>query len=333
MGLATAAMAVPAFGGARTTTGILGQGDYRYRVVPGWGHLGAGTPVENCHGLACDREGHVILLTDQIKNNVIIYDTSGKLVHKWGSAFPGAHGLSLVVENGREVLYITDLKRHRVFKTTLSGETLAEWGWPQSTGKYEKEADYRPSWTLHHPDGGFYVLDGYGKDYIMHHDASGKLLKILGGKEGGIDHWGPHGGMMDTRKDHDISMLIAMSDQQHLLRLGLDGTKRGTIPLPGGNPRQIRLHNDHFFVPHLGDNWPADKNCHGFVSVLDANMRVVSNIAGSPPVYDDQGILQKMCHQEETFIHPHDVVVDQAANLYVAQFSSNQTYPIKLERV
>lgn len=312
---------------------ILGQGDFRYRVVPGWGVLDSTTPVKDCHGLARDRAGHIILLTNHTANNVIVYDRQGRLVHKWGTRFPGAHGLSLVTEGPREVLFLTDLATHRVVKTTLDGTTLDEWRWPEATGKYQKESEYRPSWTLHLPNGEFYVLDGYGKDYILHYGADGKLRRIFGGTEGGITHWGPHAGLMDLSRPDDPSLLIAMSDQQHLLRLGLDGRKLAHVDLPGGNPRQIRRHGGHFFVAHLADNWPKDRASRGFLSVLDANLRVVANIAGTPPVYDDAGQLRLMRHQEDVFLHPHDLLVDDDDSLYVAQFASNQTYPIKLERV
>ena len=312
---------------------ILGQGRFRYRVVPGWGVLGADTPVKDCHGIVRDREGHLILLTNHTANNVIVYDRAGRLVHKWGREFPGAHGLSIVTEGGREVLFITDLATHRVAKATLDGKILEEWRWPRHTGKYEKEDQYRPSWTLHLPAGDFYVLDGYGRDYIAHHGPDGKFRRILGGPEGGIAHWGPHGGMADTRDPRQPGLLIAMSDQQHLLRLDLDGRKLAQVPLPGGNPRQIRHHDGHFFVAHLADNWPKDRASRGFLSVLDAELRVVSNIAGTPPVYDAAGQLQPMRHQEDVFLHPHDLLVDDDGSLYVAQFASNQTYPVKLERV
>ena len=66
--------------------------------------------------------------------------------------------------------------------------------------------------------------------------------------------------------------------------------------------------------------------------MLDKDLRVLSNVAGTPPVYDDKGVLQPMKHQEETFIHPHDLIVDAEESIYVAQFASKQTYPIKLER-
>jgi peptidylamidoglycolate lyase len=312
---------------------ILGQGDFRYRLVPGWGELDPSTPVQNCHGLAMDREGHLILLTDHTANNVIIYDRAGKLVSKWGSEFPGAHGLSLVSEGTREVLFITDLKTHRVVKTTLSGEKLEEWRWPEETGKYSQESDYRPSWTLHLPSGDFFVLDGYGRDYIAHYSPNGKLQRLFGGAEGGIPHWGPHGGICDPTPDGSPSLLIAMSDQQHLLRLSPEGSPLAQTPLPGGNPRQIRHVQNHYFVAHLADNWPKDRNSRGFVSVLDAQMRVVSNVGGTAPQYTDDGRLRPMASAESPFLHPHDLCVDSEGSLYVAQFASNRTYPLKLERV
>lgn len=312
----------------RAQGAVLGQGAFRYRVVPGWGVLDEKTPVKNCHGLARDAEGHIILLTDHVANNVIVYDKRGKLVSKWGTGFPGAHGLSLEREGSREVLYITDLVTHKVYKTTLDGQTLAEWGWPAETGKYAREADYKPSWTLHAPDGRFFVLDGYGKDYILEYDAAGRFVRMFGGAEGGIVHWGPHGGMWDRG-----AMWIAMSDQQYLMRLDTDGTMLGRVDLPGGNPRQIRKHKDHYFVAHLADNWPKDRNSRGFVSVLDGAMRVVSNIGGRAPEYGGDGRLRPMGQQGDVFLHPHDLLVDEDESLYVAQFASGNTYPIKLERV
>lgn len=311
----------------------MGQGDFRYRPVPGWGVLDERTPVKNGNAIVQDRAGHVYFVTDHTANNVIVYDRAGRLVSKWGTDLPGAHGLTIVTEGGREVLYLTCTSTNRVRKTTLDGTVLAEWGWPEHTGKYTKAAEYMPAWTLHHPDGDFFVLDGYGKDYVLHYGADGKFKAIFGGAEGGIGHWGPHGGIMDTWSAKEPTLLIAMCDQQHLLRLSVTGEKLQRVDLPGSNPRMFHRHKDHLFCPHIGDNWPADFNSRGYVSVLDKNLRVVSNIGGTPPVYDDRGVLQKMVHQEEFFIHPHDVVVDaQDDSLYVAQASAGGTYPIKLER-
>ena len=129
------------------------------------------------------------------------------------------------------------------------------------------------------------------------------------------------------------TLLIAMSDQQYLLRLTVDGEKLQQVDLPGGNPRQIRFHKGRYYVAHLGDNWPKDRASRGFVSILDEQLRVISNVAGSAPEYGDDGKLRTMHHTEDVFLHPHDLIVDEDDSIYVAQFASGATYPIKLERV
>ncbi|QDT28218.1 NHL repeat-containing protein [Gimesia panareensis] len=309
---------------------VLGQGKFRYRPVAGWGVLDEKTPVKNCSAMVVDAQGRIYLLTDHLTNNVIVYDKDGKLLNKWGTRFPGAHGLEIVKEEGREVLFITDLNLHRVFKTTLDGEILLELAYPKSTGKYASEKEYRPAWTLHLPDGDFFVLDGYGKDYILRYNRAGKLLHYFGGPEGGIAHWGPHGGVIDSRGSGEPELVIAMSDQQTIKRLTLEGKLIEEISLPGSNPRMIQIVGEHMFVPHLADNWPKDRESKGYISVLDRDYKIVSNIGGTAPRYVD-GKLQPMLQQGGFFRHPHDLVVAADGAIYVPQFASGNTYPVKLE--
>jgi peptidylamidoglycolate lyase len=70
----------------------------------------------------------------------------------------------------------------------------------------------------------------------------------------------------------------------------------------------------------------------GFVTILDKDNKVISNIGGSQPVYDN-GVLQPMSQTEKIFTHPHDVCVDEEENLYVAQWASGKVYPYKFTRV
>lgn len=308
---------------------VLGQGKFQYRPVAGWGVLDAKTPVKNCSAMVIDSKGRIFLLTDHLKNNVITYNKDGELLGKWGTQFPGAHGLQIVKEENREVLFITDLNLNRVFKTTLDGEVLMELTYPKSIRKYASEKEFRPSWTLHLSNGDFFVLDGYGKDYIMRYNRNGKLLNYFGGPEGGIAHWGPHGGIIDARRSGEPELVIAMSDQQTIKRLTLDGKLIKEIHLPGSNPRMIQIVGDHMFVPHLADNWPKDRQSLGYISVLDRDFKIVSNIGGSAPRYIN-GKLQPMQQQGGFFRHPHDLVVASDGAIYVPQFASGNTYPVKL---
>src|SRR5687768_7507359 len=70
---------------------ILGQGNKRYRLNTQWSQADvARNPVNDCHEMVQDSKGRIILLTNETKNNVLIYDKSGKLLNTWGSEYPGA---------------------------------------------------------------------------------------------------------------------------------------------------------------------------------------------------------------------------------------------------
>ena len=39
--------------------------------------------------MVMDSQGRLIMITDETKNNIIIYDKSGKLLDSWGDQYPG----------------------------------------------------------------------------------------------------------------------------------------------------------------------------------------------------------------------------------------------------
>jgi peptidylamidoglycolate lyase len=78
------------------------------------------TPVNNCHEMVMDSKGRLIMVTNHSKNNVIIYDKSGKLIDSWTLGFSGTHGLSIHNEGGEDFLYITDPGAGKVVKTTTN---------------------------------------------------------------------------------------------------------------------------------------------------------------------------------------------------------------------
>jgi len=94
----------------------VGHGDFQYMVDKAWGNQDPNKfPVIDCHEMVKDKAGRLILLNTHTKNNVLIYDRSGKVLDIWGTEFPGAHGLTLWNANGEEFLFITDQIRNQVF--------------------------------------------------------------------------------------------------------------------------------------------------------------------------------------------------------------------------
>ena len=75
-----------------------------------------------------------------------------------------------------------------------------------------------------------------------------------------------------------------------------------------------------------------DNEKSGFITILDKNNKVVSNLGGSTPQYVD-GVLQPMSQTDKILIHPHDVCVDNEGSVYVAQWASGKVYPFKFSRV
>lgn len=304
---------------------ILGQGALRYKVVPGWGDVSADMiTLQNCHALRQDASGRIVMINTGPKNNVIIYDGAGKMVETWGTTFPGAHGLAIVKDADGEWLWLTDHDRHQVIKTTLGGKELKVIPWPEGVAPYTNADQYKPTDIEFADDGSFYVCDGYGHALVLHYGADGKLLKAFGGKGNDAHQLNtPHGCAIDRRIPTKPLLVVASRGHHALKRYTLAGDYVDTIPLPGAEVCDVMVQGKRLYVPNL----------NGFVSILDENNRVVANLAGSAPVYDAKGSLQRMERVGDTFIHPHNLYVDAASSVYVAQWNSKGTHPIRLDLI
>ena len=311
---------------------VYGHNGMQYRMDTKWGTLNpAKNPVNDCHEMVQDSKGNIILLTNETKNNILVYNKSGKLLHNWGHQFPGAHGLTLQQANGEDFLFITDTEKHQVYKTTTDGKLLLTIDFPAETGVYEKKESFVPTETTVLSNGDFYIADGYGSQYIMHYDANGKLKHFFGGRGEGTENFdNAHGITIDTRNS-DITLLITDRTRNCFKRFSLDGKLLDIISLPGACVCRPVIHGDHLYAAVLRSP-NLDATGTGFVTILNKNNAVVSNIGGTEPVYKD-GLLQPMAQAEKIFIHPHDVCVDDEQNLYVAQWASGKVYPYKFTRV
>ncbi|MBD8488189.1 6-bladed beta-propeller [Echinicola sp. CAU 1574] len=310
---------------------IIGHGDFKYKVNKNWGTQDpAKYPVKDCHEMVQDKQGRLILLTNETKNNVIFYDRSGKILKTWGNDFPGAHGLTLHEEGGEEFLYITDHDRHQVFKTTLDGRILLVLDYPKETGMYEGPSQYKPTETAIGPNGDIYVADGYGKSYVIQYSPKGEYIRHFAGQGNGeAQVKQAHGVCLDTRKGTP-ELLVTSRAAQEFKRFNLNGEHLETITTPGAWICRPVIKGDNlYFAVIVSKSW---ENYDGFVMVLDKDNKVVSSPGGTKPTYVD-GKLQVSEHVGQTFMNPHDVCIDQDENIYVPQWASEKTYPILLERV
>ena len=162
---------------------VYGHNNKKYRLDIDWGKLDSQShPVNDCHEMVQDSKGRIMLLTNETKNNVLIYSKSGRLLDYWGTEFPGAHGLTIQKNGKEDFLFITDTQLHQVYKTTSGGKKLITIDAPMEAGIYKSKEAFVPTETTVLDNGEFYVADGYGAQYILHYDAEGKLKNYFGGR-------------------------------------------------------------------------------------------------------------------------------------------------------
>ncbi|HEX3135124.1 MAG TPA: 6-bladed beta-propeller, partial [Planctomycetota bacterium] len=296
---------------------ILGQGALKYKVVPGWGDVSVDQiQLQNCHAMRQDASGRIVMINTGPKNNVIIYSPEGKVVATWGTTYPGAHGLAIIKDADGECLWLTDHDRHDLIKTMLDGKELRVIPWPEGVPPYTKAEEYKPTDIEFGDDGSFYVCDGYGLAMVLHYTADGKLIRAFGGKGNEAAQLNtPYGCAIDRRDPTKPLLVVAFRGYKALKRFTLAGDYVDTIPMPGADVCDVLVHGKLLYIPNL----------NGYVSILDQNNRVVSNVGGSAPVYDSKGALQLMQREGDTFIHLHNLYVDAAGSIYVAQWNSKGT--------
>lgn len=336
-GLSTTAISMmPDISVGKNNEVIIGHNTHKYRVVQGWGVLDAGkNPVNDCHEMVEDAKGRLIMITNETKNNVLIYDKSGKLLDSWGTSYPGGHGLTISSEGGEQFLFICDTDRHQVIKTDLKGNVIFRIDYPKETMMYEHPAQFKPTECAVNPNNGdIFVVDGYGLNFVIQYDSKGKYIKHWGGRGDGVDKFKcNHGVVVDTRNKQNPTLIITSRSETCWKRFSLDGKHISTINLPGTFICRPVIKNETLYGAAYRSTSEEYPNS-GYIQVLDELDRVISTPGGTEPVYKT-GKLEEQRKSDpfKVFMHPHDVCVDADENIYVPQWASRKTYPVKLERV
>jgi len=316
---------------SRSNAELYGHNEMKYSLDTKWGALNPDkTPVNDCHEMVQDSKGRILLLTNETKNNVIIYNKSGKLISTWGTEFPGAHGLSVQNDGKKDYLFITDTKRHQVYKTTIDGKILFTIDPPADLPAYKNKEAFVPTETAVMENGEFYIADGYGAQHIMHYDEKGKLLNAFGGKGEGDAYFDNAHGICIDKRDETPTLLITDRTRNAFKRFSLEGELLDIIHLPGACVCRPVINGDYLYAAVLRSPSLSIEGS-GFVTVLNKENKVVSNLGGTAPLYEN-GKLKPLSQSEKIFTHPHDVCVDDEGSIYVAQWASGKVYPYKFTK-
>ena len=249
---------------------VIGHGDFKYKVHKSWGDLDrAITPVKNCHEMVMDSKGRLILVGDNTKNNILIYDKSGKLLDSWGIRYKGGHGLSIWNDGSEDFLFICDAKGESMIKTTTDGRELMIIGHPSKYGAYDKKDKFKPTESAIGPNGDIYIADGYGANYVLQFTKDGEFIRKIGeGRGTGQNQFQTSHGVCIDYRGKEPTLLITSRAANCFKRFTLDGKYIEQIDLPGAFVCRPVIHNKNLYS---GVCWSSeidyvegDKNTHPF---------------------------------------------------------------------
>jgi hypothetical protein len=357
--ISTAALSVAPFAGFSgiknkkqgEADGVIGHGGFTYKVDKAWAKMSLNSnPLINCHEMVQDSKGRLIMIGDHTQNNILVFDSSGNLLDFWGHSFPGGHGLTLSKEGGEDFLFIVDCGYYQdkygkgqsqagqVIKTDLTGRIIYTIGHPRTIGIYQDNEKFQPTETAVAPNGDLYVADGYGSDYIIQYNHKGQYIRHFGGRNNpNPEHnlINAHGVAVDNRNPANPTLICTSREENCFKVFTLDGKFIKRIDLPGLYVCRPVMHGENIYA---GVCWSKDEEGKrlansGFVTILNAENKVISNPGGTEPLYLNGSLKEARALTNRVFNHGHDVCVDNDQNLYVCQWNANHTTPVKLTRV
>jgi hypothetical protein len=335
-GSASIAASGPLILGAADKSGskepIVGSGEHTYRCIHHWGRdtLPTNHDYGNAsHGVAVDRSGMIYITHTGQPDSVYQFDPDGRFIKSMAgfhalknrqSTTSSGHGVDIREEDGEEFLYLAAANTKMSFaKMSLSGEVV----WQRDKDQIfehagfagRKDLRFRPTNTSFRPDGGYYLGDGYGSNYLYQYNAQDEFVRAIGGD--GIQDGQfrtPHGQWLDDR-DGTAKLVVADRANARLQWFDMDGehlrTQDGFL-----FPADVDTQGDLMLVPDL----------HARITILDRNNQVLAQLGDDPAwrarVLDKKESMRTSPEKWPAgrFVHPHDACFDSEGNIFVAEW-------------
>lgn len=261
------------------------------------------------HGVAVGSNGNVYIFHQAVPS-LLIYAADGKLLNSWGD-YPGAHGLTLVEEQGEEFFWLTDQARAAVEKTTTDGKTAFSIAGPA----YASREPYVPTWVAVNEqrrggNGDIWVADGYGSSRVSRYDRAGAYILTLDGTEGSGRFNCPHGIWFDSRK-RPMELYVADRGNHRIQVYDAEG-------------KHVRTFGEDFLTsPDIfaadGD-WLIIPELEARITILDQDDRLVCHLGSNEEVVRDPGWPNETPLVPGKFNSPHSATADSSGNIYVVEW-------------
>ncbi|MBW8270429.1 peptidyl-alpha-hydroxyglycine alpha-amidating lyase family protein [Caldovatus aquaticus] len=288
------------------TATVLGQGEYRYEPVAGWGRVPEGLRLGEVAAVAADSRDRVYAF-NRGPHPMVVFDRDGTFLASWGEGlFRRPHGLHIGPD---DALWCTDDGDHTVRKCTPDGRVLLTIGIPgRPAPSMSGQPFNRCTHTALSPEGDLYVSDGYGNACVHKFSPEGRHLFSWGrpGTDPGEFNL-PH----NIACDADGWVYVA-DRENHRIQI-FDGNGRYETQWNNlHRPCALFLGKGRCPVCYVGE----------LGSGLDVNLRT-PNVGPRISILSHEGRrLSRFGELGEAlgqFIAPHGLAVDSQGDLYVGE--------------
>lgn len=299
---------------------IVKRGQYAYEWNSNWARIPDDVQLGYTHGVAVSKDGRVHVF-NQSKHGVLSFNPDGSFESMWdefpADRFLGAHGLTLIEEDGNEYLWLTDQTSNEVVKTTLDGQTVLNVDKPAN---YAADAKYSPTWATQSPaDGTIYVADGYGSGLINRYDKQGNFIDTWDGTNGMGRFACPHAVWIGRRPK-------ATGHDQPLVYITDRGNHRMQVFDLAGNFVKAFYQDHPCSVDQGPDGLLLVPDLFAFINVYDEtdqpiapklgdHQHAIANHDGWPNVPTERIVDGK-------FNSPHSGCFDRQGNIYIVEWIS-----------
>lgn len=294
-----------------------------YVEVKGWPTLSPGLQTGEVSAVDVDAGGHVFVFHRPGRGfdpqatalleapTVLELDAAtGGLLHAWGAhTFLVPHGLTL---DRADNVWTTDVGLQQVLKFSHDGRLLLTVGTAREGG-WDASHFNQPTKVLNHPDGSFFVGDGYVNSRVARFDGNGRLLYEWGKKGAGAGEFSnPHGLAFAPNGD------VLVADRQNARIQVFDAAGRFKREWLGARDRGrvfavVVGADGRVYVGIRRDDYDPGSNG---VLVLDRDWKTIAAVGfGAPggPVFNAV----------------HDLAVGRDGSLYVAETRTRRVVKLR----
>lgn len=296
---------------------LVGEGDYQYQTVPGWGDLPAGKLIGPTHGgVVVDPEDGRVYVSTDAEHSILVYEADGSFVESIAPQCRGFHAMDIGKDNRETVIYGAQLQDTlRVCKIDTDGNILLELsekthpdlpgGWKGVTGAAVA------------PDGSIFCSMGYGSNLIHKFGKFGSYIMSFGGKgkpeAGKVLTRTSHGLKVDTRFDPP-RLLVCDRENRRIFHTDLEGGWIGEITTGLRRPCAVSLHGDLCAIAEL----------EGRVTLLDKKGNVLTHLGDNPDKEQWANFRVDLeVIGDGLFTAPHGLSFDANGNIYVQDWNAS----------